>query len=58
MYIYAINNHKLQATCQCFLVTSFDCKVEPSSGHYTGTEKIEMGVFCIKFMVKTVKWLI
>jgi len=52
MYVYATNNHTLQATCQCFLVTSFASKVEPSSGHYTGTEKIEMRMFCIKFMVK------
>jgi hypothetical protein len=58
MYVYASNNHTLQATCQGFLVTSFGSKVEPSSGHYTGAEKVEMGVFCIKFMVKTVQWLI
>jgi len=37
MYVHAINNHTQQTTCQCFLVTSFGCKVEASSGHYTGS---------------------
>ena len=55
---YSIINTPNKLLVNVFLATSFGCKFGPSSGHYTGTEKLEMRMFCIMFILETVKWLI
>ena len=41
MFVYSVIIHAQPATCNVFLATSFDSKIQPSSGHHTRTKETE-----------------